>query len=147
MKTILISVLILFSSLAHAQVKLYRLPVGTRLILPEGTYQGYSLEEMKIILKMDVDLSVYEPEIVKYKSIISSLEAKDLAKDQIIVSKDKQIKILTDDRARIFNKWSDENKARHVCENKPAFGSWIAWGSAGVATITAVVLGVVLSTK
>jgi len=123
----------------------YRLPPGTRLQLPEGTYQGYTLEEMKVLLKMDVDLEAYEKEIPKYKQSLEDYAKVLEAKEAIIKSKDKQVNLLKEDMARLTTKWSEENKLRHECENKPKFGSWIAWTIAAVATVTAIALGVTIA--
>lgn len=57
---------------------------------------------------------------------------------------DENIKILKDERKLLTEKWEKENKLRHECENTPAFGSWIAWGSAGAMGLVATVLAIIL---
>ena len=141
-----ILVLALLANVSEARTS-YRLPAGTNLVLPKGTYQGYTLEEMKILLKMDVDLEAYEKEIPRFKEMIDNYTRITKAKDEIIKSQDTMIKLANADRERLTTKWTEENKLRHVCENKPRFGSWIAWGTAGVATTVATVLAIILTVR
>jgi hypothetical protein len=122
----------------------YRLPAGTRLQTTQGTFQGYSLEEMKVLLKMDVDLEFYGTEFPKYKQLLEDYRKLIEARDNILKSKDIQIGLLTKDQTRLTEKWSQENKLRHECENKPRFGSWVAWTIVAVTSTIAVTLGIVL---
>lgn len=139
---------LLASSPVLGQVRpLYKLPAGARLQTPQGTFQGYTLEEMKVLLKMDVDLEAYEKEIPKYKQSLEDFRKMMEAKDNILKSKDVQVDLLTKDQTRLTEKWSQENKLRLECENKPKFGSWVAWAIAAVTTATAIALGVTLAVR
>jgi len=137
---------VLASSPALAR-PLYRLPAGTRLQVDQGTFQGYTLEEMKVLLKMDVDLEFYEKEIPRYKQSLEDFKKIVEAKDSILKSKDVQIDILKKEQTRITDKWSQENKLRLECENAPKFGSWVSWTIAAVMTATAIALGVTLAVR
>lgn len=123
-------------------ITLYRLPKGKRLQVSGETYQGYTLEEMKVLLLMDTDLRAFEIEIPKLKQIEIDKQKIIEAKDKIISAKDTQLVLLQTDRDRITKKWTEENKLRHECENKPKFGSWIAWGTAGVLAAIALGFGI-----
>jgi hypothetical protein len=143
-----ILVALLASSPALGQARpLYKLPAGVRLQTPQGTFQGYSLEEMKTLLKMDVDLESFETQLPKIKSALESAEKAIQAQEIMLKSKDAQIDLLKQDQTRLTEKWSQENKLRHECENKPKFGSWIAWGTAAVLGATALALGITLVVK
>jgi len=141
-KTIFLIIIFLSSNVYGRE--LYRLPAGKRIQFQSETYQGYSLEEMKILLKMDVDLEFFEESFPAQKQQILLLEKWLDTKEKRLKSKDVQIDLLTKDRERITKKWEEENLLRHKCEQKPAFGSWIAWSSAGLFAITTLILGVLL---
>jgi hypothetical protein len=140
----LVLILAMAPSLGMARTS-YKLPPGARLQIAQGTVQSYSLEEMKILLKMDVDLEAYEKEIPKYKKSLEDYGKIVESMSIMLKSKDVQIDTLTKERVRITEKWSQENKLRHECENSPRIGSWVAWSIAGVATVTAICLGVILA--
>lgn len=144
---ILISLLIVPPALSLAHPPLFRLPEGKRVEVSGEILQGYTLSEMKILLKMDVDLESFSEQLPKIKAALDAAEKALKAKDVMLESKDKQISLLVQDRDRITEKWSQENKLRHECENKPKFGSWIAWGIAAVLGATAIALGITLVVK
>jgi hypothetical protein len=125
----------------------YRLPEGKRLKIEQRTYQGYTLEEMKVLLKMDVDLEMYSKEIPKFREIIA--DKTELASElrKIIDAKDEQIRIVSTDKDRLFTKWAEENRKRHLAENKPNWGSWLGWTAAAAMTIVSVTLAVTLIVK
>jgi len=100
-----------------------------------------------VLLKMDVDLEAYDKEIPHYKQQLVDFQKLVEAKDEIIKSKDAIIAIQKQDRERLMVKWIEDNRLRHLCENKPAFGSWLAWGTAGVATAVATVLAVIVAVR
>jgi hypothetical protein len=122
----------------------YRLPVGKRLTTPQGTFQGYSLEEMKVLLKMDVDLESYNLQIPKFAKVLKNSGELISNLRKQLESKDKSLKILQDERVRLTKKWTEENKLRHIAENKPSLWTWIAWSSAGAMAVVATVLAIVL---
>ena len=144
--TILVALLASSSVLGQTR-PLFRLPAGTRLQTPQGTFQGYTLEEMKTLLKMDVDLESFEVQLPKIKFSMESAEKAIKAQEVMLKSKDRQVDLLKQDQVRLTEKWSQENKLRHECENKPKFGSWVAWGIAAVLGATALALGITLVVK
>jgi hypothetical protein len=126
---------------------LLKLPKGTRLKTPQGTFQGYSLAEFKVVLKIEADYRSWGKQIPILEKLVKDSE-------QLAENRHKQVKLLQNqvvtlktDRARITKKWTEENRLRHICENKPAFGSWISWGIAAAATATAAVLAGILIAK
>jgi len=124
----------------------YRLPEGTRLKTPQGTFQGYTLEDFKVLLKMDVDLESFSKQIPKYVKLKEDLTKLSVNLTKQVISKDKVIYILQSERARLTVKWTEENRLRHLAENKVSWTSWLAWGCAGVMSIlSAVLLGIVLA--
>jgi len=143
-----LSILLILSLVTPAVGRpLYKAPKGTRIQVQDKTYQGYTLEEVKVLLKMDVDLEFYDQAFPKLKLEIDSYKQIMKAREEELKSKDNQITLLQQDRVRLSAKWTEENRLRHECEEKPSFGSWLSWGAAGAATLVALVLGVVLVVK
>lgn len=123
----------------------YRLPAGQRLTTPQGTFQGYTLEEFKLLLTMDVDLENFSQQIFKYIKLQENLTKLNANFSKRLDLKDKTIKVLQDERLRLTKKWTEENRLRHLAENKPSWTSWLAWGAAATMTaITAVLVGILI---
>jgi hypothetical protein len=122
------------------------LPAGNRLVLPQGTFHGYSLDEMKIVLKIEASYRALAGQVIEYDKLVKNItELSNNRAKQIELLKN-QVEIVKKDRDRITAKWTEDNRLRHECENKPAFGSWVSWGVAAAATAVAVVLtGVLLA--
>lgn len=125
----------------------YRLPVGTRLTVPQGTFQGYSLEEFKVLLKMDIDLESFSKQIPKYIKLQENLTKLTVNLGNQLKLKDKTIKVLYSERDRLTKKWTEENRLRHIAENKPSVWTWLGWSAAAAATLVATVLAVILVVK
>lgn len=145
-----VSFLIIFlcSQIAFASYpKPYRLPQSVRIEADGQKYEAFDLPNYKILLKMDYDLwhlnTLHDKFIFlqeKDAFIIENLQRQNFSQAH-------QIHILKKERDRLIAKWEHENKQRHICENKPKTGSWLAWGTAGVASVVAAVLGVILLAK
>jgi len=110
----------------------HRLPAGRRCIVSGVPFQCFTLDEYKELLYMDIDLSytlqMYALSLQranKYERVFQLMLA---AYDE----HDRQIEILQQERTRLFDRWSEENRLRLEAENRPMFGSWIAWGLAAV---------------
>jgi hypothetical protein len=130
-----------------SQPVLLELPKGERLKTPQGERQGYSLEEMKVILHIYVDYRSWGQQMPKLKLQVESYSSLTENQSKQLTLQAEQIKMLQGERTLLTEKWSKENEARHLCENKPAFGSWVAWSIAGVMTVVAAVLTGVLIYK
>jgi hypothetical protein len=125
---------------------LLKLPVGTRLATPKGTFQGYTLPEMKIILRIEADYRAWGHQIPEYEKIVKDYKLLSDNQDKQVKLLKNQVVVLKKDHVRLTKKWTEENKLRHLCENKPNFGSWIAWSVAAAMAATAAVLaGVVIA--
>jgi len=147
MKYLIILIVLFYSVNSSAEYERYRLPLGNRIVTEKGTFQGYTLEEMKILLKMDTDLKLGNEKDQEQIKLISN-------QGSVIISLQKQnelqvkmIDILQNERKLLTEKWSKENEAKHICESKPAYGSWISWTIAAATTTAAVILGSILIYK
>ena len=151
----LIMVALLVSQLAlpawaqpTTQPVLLELPMGRPIQTPQGRLQGFNLDEFKLILRIHTDYRAWGKQVP-----LLLLQTKDLT--DLVENHKLQIKLLQEQKTtleaeipRLTKKWSDENLKRLQCENKPALGSWIAWGAAALLAIsTAVLTGVVISHK
>lgn len=67
----------LFTVCAKAEdsYQLYRLPEGSRIAAQGNTYQGFSLSEYKLLLRMDADLKASDAELRLRLSELSALRA------------------------------------------------------------------------
>jgi hypothetical protein len=126
-------------------------PASQPVKMPKGkiinNLKSYTLEEMKVILSINADYKSWFFQIPLKDQQIKGLTAisKNLSEQMKTTQAD--VKILREDRDRLYKKWVDENKKRHLAENRPQIGSWIAWTAAVVATVAAAVLSVILVTK
>jgi len=123
------------------------LPPGSSVKVGKKTLRGYTLEEFKTILHIHADYKSWHAKIPKLETKILKLEQ--LANNQVkqISLLGSSVEILKSERKLLTKKWENENRLRHECENKPAFGSWLAWGSAGAVGALATVLVIVLATR
>jgi hypothetical protein len=125
----------------------YRLPEGTRLSVQQGTFQAYSLEEFKLLLKMDVDLESFSKQIPKYIKLQENLVDLNVNLGAQIALLSKNIKILYEERDRLTKKWTEDNRLRHLAENKVSWWTWVGFGSAVVMGVVVAVLAGILISK
>lgn len=155
MRTLLVALLVVQPCLALAQPTssptsqsaLLSLPKGTRLKTPQGTFHGYSLPEMKVILKIEASYRSWGAQLPKYRRKISNYKKLEEAQDKQAKLLENQVSILQKEHVRLTKKWTEENRLRHLCENKPNFGSWVSWSIAATMAATAAVLAGILISK
>lgn len=129
------------SAPAASQPVLLPLPPGKPIQSGSEALKGYTLEEFKILLRIHANYRNWglQVPLLEKKSKDSESLANVRAKQLEI--QDLEIDLLKRERTRLFEKWKQDNKLRHECENKPAFGNWIAWTAAAVMTAVAITLG------
>ena len=122
-------------------------PTGKVFVINNERFKGYSLEEIKKLLLIDNSARSFEIQLFKYRKLLSDYDI--LTNTLTIKSKlqENDIVLLKKNADRLTKKWTEENRLRHLAENKPNFGNWIAWSCAGVTTATALILGTVLIAK
>lgn len=147
MVAVLLAALIASQPVLVAARDTYRLPAGTRLTTAQGTFQSYTLAEFKLLLKMDVDLEGFSQQIPKYIKLQENLTKLNVNLGNQLILKDKTIKVLYGERDRLTTKWTEENRLRHLAENKPSVMTWLGWGSAAAMGIVATVLAIVLAVR
>jgi hypothetical protein len=121
-----------------------RFNVGTSSV--PDVRECFNLDNFKLLLKLKADhygaqdqLMLLNQKLVLQSEVITVLQDSLKSNDEIIVIQNRRID-------ELFNKWSEENLKRLQAENKPVFGSWLAWGVAGVFLVsTAVVTGAYLA--
>jgi hypothetical protein len=126
------------------------LPLGfrTQIGVPPAEMQCYDLGGYKELLKLDATLTsalrmndLLSEKAEQLESLVGNLQQEmKLRQDSVFT--------LQAENTRLFDTWKQENQRRLELENRPSSDlPWLPWGIAGVATITVVVLSVVLVSK
>jgi hypothetical protein len=120
------------------------LPQGIQIKSQNIEYKAFSLEEYKQILVLEAKFNALKVDL-DYARELAALDDQLIGalRDKIDSLKRTNV-ILVKDRDRLAVKWKDENRLRHLAENKVPWSTWAAWGVAGVATTAVAVLVVVL---
>ena len=148
MRNLVTSLLILILTLGPAwATPPTSLPVGSYVSVGDKKLRAYTLEEFKIVLHIYADYKSWHGQVPKLTEQVTKLVQLAENQNRRLKLRSDEVKILQDERELLTKKWAEENKLRHLCENKPAFGSWISWGAAGTASLVAAVLAIVLVAK
>lgn len=119
-------------------------PTGKPCINQEDgqRYQCFDLEEMKELMKWEAEFRFMETayhqmaeKVVLQEGVIFQLETK-------VLSLEESNQLLAEDNERIYLKWEKDNKLLLECQNKPKFGSVLAWGLAATFAATTLALGI-----
>lgn len=145
MRSTLLIIGLLLTSLTASTSHADLLPPSKQYSIDGETRACFNLAGYKSLLKLAVDLGT-EME----KNNILSLEL--VKKDNIIVDLDKQIKAKDNiielykvENLRITHNWEEENRKRHLAENKFDPMKFVYLGAAGVFLVSTVVLGAVIA--
>ena len=109
-------------------------PNGMRLTVGRGVFQGYNLEDFKILLRIHADYRALWTQAPLLKNNIR--QARELSENLSKQLKlyEEEVTLFKKEKIRLFEKWKKDNQLRHECENKPMFGHWIAWAATAVMT-------------
>jgi len=118
--------------------------MGTMKRVDSIDYACYDLDQFKVLLKVDADLRGANKTMLLLAGEISDYKIANASLKNVITEDSEQIKLLKLDRARLYERWSAENKDKHKAENKPTFGSWFPWALSGVLGMTTTVLIIVV---
>ena len=121
-----------------------QLPAGSQVEVGGNHLRAYTLEEFKIVLHIYADYMNWHTQVPKLTDQATKLSQLVENQNQQLKLRAGEVKILGEERDRLTKKWTEENRLRHLCENKPAFGSWIAWSAAGAMSLVATVLSIIL---
>lgn len=108
----------------------------------------FTLEDTKTLILIHNRAVQYlsEKELLE-KKLNLQLQSLDHLEFIIEIQNDMLVKIKLD-RDNWFEQWKVENKKRHIAENRPQFGSWLAWGTVGVFIVsTSLLVGVVVGQR
>ena len=109
--------------------------------------QCYDLEGFKLLLKLETSHSA----LVKMNDLFAlKVQEQDLAAEklnQAFAAEKAANETLKGENRRLFDLWTEENRKRHLAENRPQMIPWLAWGVAGAALVAAGVLGIVVIAK
>ena len=127
--------------------EVYRLPKGALLPYENQKYMCYDLEQFKMLLHMDNDFRSAVESLSVTKSKVYDLSNANLAFKKALSISDQQIELMRAENKRLSILWTEENRLRHIAENKPSFGGWVPWSLTGVLGVLSVglIVGIVAS--
>ncbi len=120
-------------------------PPGTRLTLRQGTLQGFNLAEFKMLLRIHADYRALWTQVPLLRKSTKQYQALAGNLSKQLKLQGEESNLLRAERTRLAKKWQEENRLRHLAENKPSIMTWLGWGSAAVMGIVATVLAIVLA--
>ncbi len=135
-------------------IEVYRLPKGFICDFKVGdseynsivaTYMCYDLDKYKLLLTLDNDLRLAEGKVPKLELAVELLQLSNTSLQEAVSVTDDKYTVMRKDRDRLFEKWKSDNKAKHIAENKPTFGSWLPWTLTGIlaAALGGTIIGIV----
>jgi hypothetical protein len=134
------------ASAPSSQSTLLELPKGKTFQKGSESLRGYTLEEFKVVLKIHTDYKSWGKQVFKYKKLVNDLTELGQTYSKQLILRAKQLATANKDRVRLTEKWREENRLRHLAENRPMIGSWVAWAAAaGFAALSAVLAGVLIA--
>lgn len=135
MLRLLFLLLISTSSYSYAQVDIHYLPQGTRCTVGGVTYQCFSLEEYKELLRIDVRLFTANTELTLLQQEIASYARQVTLLEQTLLIRDRQLERSHTELDRLLTMWEEENKLRLEAENRTSLGSFVAWGLSALEAV------------
>ena len=110
-------------------------------VLPDGERRGgqmcYTLEGFKSLLLIDTALTLCKEELTIIKFQLHQYDRMLMDMESVSEIQDKVIDAQTVELQRMYKDWKEENRLRHLAENRPQWGSWAGWVVAGVASLVA----------
>lgn len=137
----------LFAQESEKTYQIYRLPKGVYLGEGDAKRMCYTFPQYKLLLSMDADLKKGDTSVPALQEAIKELRLGSGEIRLALSDSNIQLRLMTEDRERVYKKWEQDNEAKHVAENKPAFGSWFPWALSGVlaAVLGGTIVGISVS--
>lgn len=112
----------------------------------EEIYGAFDLGGFKELLRIDADLMLAEAELENTKERLEHLSEALRHYREVVEISNSSLTSLQDYTQTLFAKWEEENKKRHLAENKPNTLALVSWPIAValaivVAVETVVILG------
>ena len=135
LKTGMISIAIL----ATANIALARIPPRGTLI-HDGTEvkRCLGVSDYKDVIQTYEDEAHFREQYDRQKDIINEQKSIILDYGKITRNQEKTIDLLNSENHRLYDLWKEENKKRHLAENKVTIGGIAGWVSAGLFAALAV---------
>ena len=130
-----------------SQPTFLQLPTGRLVDFKQDKLKAFTLDEFKIILHIYTDYRIWGAQIPKLQLQVDDLTRLSQSQTLQLGLRAEEVKVYQEERKLLTEKYLNENKLRHECENKPNFGSWIAWGTAAAMGVVAAVLAGILIAK
>lgn len=131
----------------QTQAQPENIPTGEPKVIQGTRFQCYPFEDFKKLLLVDAQFSSCKKikGFLEEKNQLEQEKSVNLSK--VIDLQGRSIKTLERENERLFKDWKEENKKRHLAENKPMIGSYVAWGTAGAFAVATAVLSVIVIVK
>lgn len=108
-------------------------------------YAAFDLGGFRDLLRLDHDLAFFQEAYGNLRSQVSSYEYQlDRLRHQVALQED-SVDILQQERSRLLDLWTEENRRRLECENSPDIMGAVAWGLAAVFAVSTGILAAVLA--
>ena len=121
----------------------FLLPSREFTVHEEISYMSFDIvNSKKLLLQLSCGSYFRDRLKIQGKLLVIANDAVDAYKD-INDAQTKKINFLQDDRSRVVDMWREENKKRHIAENKPSYG----WLAAGILSVTTLSFGVAFLLK
>lgn len=127
-------------------------PTYANTPLPSGevhTLQGrvlkcFNLEQFKDIVTIRAERDSAQNTASTFLIQVAVLKRATNHLEGVITDLKSVVKTQDAENTRVHDMWKEENRLRHIAENKSRFGSWIPWVAAGVLAVSTATLGAVV---
>lgn len=114
-----------------------RFPDSTTIIQDNIRYEGFDLTGFRELLKIDLDLQIALQQLELETQRAEQIQIQLDATTRYSLLLDNNLQIMTSERDRIYERWEEQNRELHECENRPRVYSVVGW-------VLAATLGVAL---
>jgi hypothetical protein len=118
-------------------------PPSQRKNFDGQTYQCFDFEGYKslVITHQELEKTIDEVDLLEEKNQLLTDQVVNL--QEIRKLNEEKIELFQTENERLYKLWQEENKKRHLAEERPTF-NWLAWTAAGTFATSTLVLSLVL---
>lgn len=121
------------------------LPEHVTTVINGERYEAFAMEPFLELLRRDVEVQQCRVDLPATAEQVRLLQASVGSLQGIVVLRDESLGLVTAERDRYYSSYLEENRLRLEAENRPAIGSWLAWGLAAVFAVATVALAITVA--